>query len=130
MKETKISYNNQVKEKEEAYIENWDVKSDGSVDVDNTGCLEKDEVTLDDGSTYKGEWKLNFRHGKGIYQLTNGDKYDGSFKNDKQHGEGTYHFSNGDSYQGYWKRGKMNGVGKYDDREKGSTYDGEWYQDQ
>ena len=52
---------------------------------------------------YKGEWKSNFVHGKGIYIWEEGKRYEGEFLNGKKHGYGTFYLNNELVYEGTWK---------------------------
>lgn len=64
------------------------------------------------GNVYKGEWKYNIRHGKGIFIKGNGDNYRGDFKNNKYEGEGILKKQNKNYYQGSFKNGQfLNGKG-------------------
>ena len=39
-----------------------------------------------DGSYYKGEFKDDKKHGKGLYMNANGSCHEGEYQNDKRHG--------------------------------------------
>lgn len=68
------------------------------------------------GSTYKGEWKNNVRHGSGIFLFVNDEgkpagKYDGQWQNDLPNGYGIHYYSNDGSYryEGKWRDAKRFG---------------------
>lgn len=42
------------------------------------------------GEQYRGDWKDNKLHGKGIFTYKNGDKYEGDWQNGLRHGLGTF----------------------------------------
>mmetsp|Transcript_56019 Transcript_56019/g.181604 ORF Transcript_56019/g.181604 Transcript_56019/m.181604 type:complete len:228 (+) Transcript_56019:111-794(+) len=52
-----------------------------------------EEYAYPDGSTYKGEWHDNKRHGHGVQLHKNGSRYEGSWMNDKTHGHGREMFT-------------------------------------
>jgi hypothetical protein len=53
------------------------------------------------GDVYKGEWRNNYVHGKGIMNYANnGDVYEGHWKNNEKHGKGIMNYSNSDVYEG------------------------------
>jgi hypothetical protein len=89
-----------------------------------------------DGFSYKGEFKEDLTHGKGVlfFPLThtrisldgefvngepikgkiefkNGNSYSGSLKNWQAHGQGTFTYSDGSKYTGELKDGKKSGYG-------------------
>lgn len=66
-----------------------------------------------DGSVYKGNFKDDKIHGKGVLTIPKKGKYSGNFSKGKKNGYGTYTFSNGDVYIGNWKNDKMSGYGTY-----------------
>ena len=61
--------------------------------------------------SYKGQFHLNSREGKGILTKTNGIVYKGDFKNNQPNGFQNIQFANGDQYEGEVIRGVMTGVG-------------------
>lgn len=81
------------------------------------------------GSTYKGHWKDNMKHGFGIEEMANGNKYEGEWADDKRHGMGTLWLKKGKmsvkQYAGSWAYGKMEGNGIFS-FENGDVYFGEW----
>ena len=40
------------------------------------------------GNIFEGDWKNNFKHGKGVLLYNNKDKYEGDWKNNFRHGKG------------------------------------------
>ena len=72
------------------------------------------EITLPDGSKYRGEIKNGQAHGKGTSTNQNFIKfykYVGEFKNNKRDGYGTAFHENGSKYIGEFKNNKLNGLG-------------------
>ena len=66
-----------------------------------------------DGSIYEGDFKNNFRHGKGtlIIDKTGVQKYIGEFKNDKISGKGKYIRNEYKEYIGEWENNQVSGYG-------------------
>ena len=46
--------------------DNWEAVSEESEPEDFRDCQERQEFEFDNGARYKGQWKENVRHGKGI----------------------------------------------------------------
>merc|ERR1712146_492074 len=73
----------------------------------------------DDGETitrhkYVGQMNLlNQPHGKGLMTLDDGSTYDGDYKYGKPEGHGTRKYSDGREYIGDWENGNMEGHGIY-----------------
>jgi len=61
------------------------------------------------GATYKGQWKNDQQHGKGIEKWFDNSTYEGEFKNGKKHGQGTYKWANGSIYIGEWRNNVISG---------------------
>lgn len=101
----------------------------------------------EEDENYKGMWKNDKRHGKGVASHPLTGSYDGEWKDDMHDGVGIRQFKDGRSYNGQWKSGMRNGNGaavlldgvytgqwRDDNREgkgkmnwkDGSSYDGEW----
>jgi len=82
-------------------------------------------MSYSNGNTYKGYWKKNRRHGKGVFKSKTTGKFDGDFKDDINEGFGVWYKLNGDIYSGEWKDGQMHGRGviNYID---GSQFEGEF----
>ena len=65
------------------------------------------EITLDDGSSYRGEILGQKPHGFGKKITPNGSSYIGNFHKGIEHGQGVSYGSDGRiSYEGMWKNGK------------------------
>ena len=59
------------------------------------------------GSTYKGEWKDDLKHGKGTYIYVTGEKYIGEWKNGNMNGQGAFNMADGTIYhEGLWEDGE------------------------
>lgn len=81
------------------------------------------------GSVYKGQWKDNYRHGKGNFTWSDKEFYEGEFVKGKRHGYGEYHWSNGDIYKGYWKEDMRHGEGKLYKKNGKIKQEGTWEND-
>ena len=57
-----------------------------------------------DGRRYEGFYKLDKRHGYGIYMQTDNTTYSGAWMNGKQHGYGCVYNSKGDLKYGLWNK--------------------------
>lgn len=53
---------------------------------------------MKDGSVYVGEYKENYKTGKGKLTLASGYGYEGDFLNDAYHGAGKMKYPDGRSY--------------------------------
>eukprot|EP00850_Spirogloea_muscicola_P000618 SM000002S05698 [mRNA] locus=s2:1608455:1609788:- [translate_table: standard] len=75
------------------------------------------ELSLPDGSRYKGEWSNGAKDGIGQLWEANGDVVCGTWKQDLQHGEvhgkGKYTFANGSSDIGEFQNSERHGIGFY-----------------
>ena len=96
------------------------------------GCTTNDnkrngygELSVFDGTTYKGCWKNDKMNGQGTYEFSDGSKYVGEWKDNKMNGQGTYEDSDGSKYVGEWKDNKMNGQGTYEYSD-GAVWTGLW----
>lgn len=58
------------------------------------------------GSTYDGETKDGWYHGKGVFTYPSGVRYEGNFFKGQFHGKGTLIYKNGGYYEGIWEHGK------------------------
>lgn len=76
-------------------------------------------------SMYDGEFKNDYKAGKGTMSYPNGNIYTGEWKKHQMHGKGTMEYSNGNVYEGEWKDGKRNGFGTMT-YANGEVYKGEW----
>jgi hypothetical protein len=80
------------------------------------------------GTTYKGEWKDNKKHGYGIQVWANGNKYEGDWANGFREGHGVFWVKDGKlrkQYAGNWRRGLMEGLGVFFYK-CGDRYEGNW----
>lgn len=99
-----------------------------SAEKDNPNREQRDEVVLDNGARYIGEWVGDEKDGQGVQHWADGSKYEGMWKRNKANGFGTLHHADGDYYEGEWVDDKAEGKGKYV-HSNGATYDGEWKND-
>ena len=99
---------------------------------------------------YKGGWRQDKRHGRGVNFYANGDVYDGffenglrsalgklflangdriegQFRNDHAEGWATLYRANGDWYEGYWLGGLREGPGVWYFATKQQCLKGEWH---
>ena len=82
---------------------------------------ERSTVYNEVGERYKGSWKNNKRHGKGVFFYKSGNRYEGEWKDDKRHGLGTlYKLEHEESklrvsYSGNWLNDKPSGMGVQED---------------
>ena len=88
---------------------------------------EKPLFTLEDNSTYEGQWIQNkdIIQGKGKQVFPNGSIYEGWFLNSQRTGKGRLIHSDGDVYTGNFLNNKAHGFGVYTNTE-GATYEGNW----
>jgi hypothetical protein len=98
---------------------------------------------------YKGSWRQDKRHGRGINYyssgdvydgffenglrsaigklfLANGDRIEGQFRNDMVEGWATLYVKNGDWFEGYWSQGMREGPGVWYYESKQQCLRGEW----
>ena len=80
------------------------------------------------GSTYEGQMKGGFRHGRGTMEWTDSAKYEGDWQMGYACGKGTFYHADGDIYEGIWNNNKCNGYGVYTNK-KGARYEGYWKND-
>ena len=80
-----------------------------------------------DGAYYIGQFKNEFRNGKGIDYYPNGNiKYEGDFVNGKYEGKGKYIYESGNYYIGQFKNGLMHGKGTYHDSKGNIMFEGDF----
>jgi hypothetical protein len=80
----------------------------------DNGFIENGELTYEDGSCYKGEWRNGLKHGQGLYTFNAKVPtkvcmvtYEGAWENDKQKGYGVVKWSDGTVQNGFWDGGRM-----------------------
>lgn len=86
-------------------------------------------IFWESGSLYKGEWKDNLRHGRGIFQWKDGELYEGEFRNDRREGYGIYRWKNGEYYEGQWLNDMRHGNGTLYDKNNKVKFQGLWDKD-
>lgn len=99
---------------------------DGGLPVDE--LVERDEVELEGGGRYWGQWLGSERHGKGVLLGPGGDRYSGLFHHNVAHGRGTLVEADGSRYEGQWRNDMKHGHGIYIHVD-GTTYEGQWAED-
>jgi hypothetical protein len=109
----------------------YKVKRDPKLDRDD---FIKDKNSKDfgfvNGSSYKGAWEDNKRHGFGVETTADGEKYEGEWVNDRKEGRGTLWVKRNKKfvkqYAGSWMADQMDGEGVFN-YDNGSIYKGGWY---
>jgi hypothetical protein len=86
------------------------------------------KITYHGGDTYEGYWKLNKKHGEGLYKYKYGGYYYGNFVDDLPSGQGCKVYSSGNKYTGQFNSGKKQGNGEMCFK-NGDLYEGEWDND-
>lgn len=84
--------------------------------------------TLEDGSTYSGDWKDNNFHGIGTFSWPDRTRYHGDWQFGEQTGKGSLFLPNGEKYTGDFYAGIMSGIGTYS-WPTGEVYEGEFHND-
>lgn len=97
-------------------------------DSNDTEIETKDEVTLDNGAKYIGQWKNGLKFGRGVQIWKDGSVYEGYWHDNKAKDRGRLIHADGDVYEGEWKDDKACGFGTYT-HTNGATYIGEWLAD-
>jgi len=97
--------------------------------IENDELEEREEAEVEGGAVYKGQWKGQVRHGKGILVRPDGQRFEGYFEDGRAHGHGVFTAADGNTYDGQWVQDRAHGVGRYNHVD-GSTYHGEWYHDE
>lgn len=86
-------------------------------------------LSFEDQERYEGEFKLDQRHGFGVYYFPDGSCYAGMWKNNRRHGKGTYFFTSGRIYEGEWLSSMRHGNGVMRDVDGHVLYTGQWVND-
>lgn len=85
---------------------------------------------LKDGSTYTGQFKEGYKTGKGHLKLASGYEYEGYLMNDAYHGHGKMKYPDGRVYVGNYMQGQCHGQGTltYTNGQKyvGTFFDGQY----
>jgi hypothetical protein len=109
----------------------YKVKKDPKIEQNN--YIKNKNITefgFINGSSYKGCWQNNQKHGFGIEITSNGNKYEGEYIHNKRHGCGTLWIKRNNKYMkqysGNWANDKMEGEGIFT-YEDGSIYKGNWF---
>ena len=68
-----------------------------------------EEFLYPNGSVYRGQMRVDDRHGFGTQLWPDGAKYEGHWVNNKAEGKGTFWHAEGDVYDGDFKDDKANG---------------------
>jgi hypothetical protein len=82
---------------------------------------------------YEGDFLAGKKHGLGTKLMSNGDRYTGEFRDDYRHGKGTYVWGEnsrwaGDQYSGEYQRDLRHGWGVFQ-WDNGDRYEGQWVND-
>lgn len=88
--------------------------------------------TYGDGGKYDGNWLNGKQQGQGVQIWANGDKYDGNWVNNQRTGKGNYYWADGGRYEGGWQNGQRHGYGKMTwgkGQYEGHRYEGDWQND-
>jgi len=87
----------------------------------------KDEILLENGDKYTGEWRVgtDIREGHGVYVWQDGATYEGYFVNNTNYGKGRIVHADGAYYAGQWINNMADGFGVYVHAD-GARYEGMW----
>ncbi|KAE8773734.1 Phosphatidylinositol-4-phosphate 5-kinase 9 [Hordeum vulgare] len=77
-------------------------------------------------SSYKGQWKMDRKHGHGLQTYPNGDTFEGSWVQGQMDGHGRYTWANGNTYVGAMRNGAMSGKGVLTWSATGDSFQGNW----
>ena len=69
------------------------------------------EENPSDTGEYKGNWKRDKRHGKGVMKYNNGSIFEGRWMNDQKY-KGIFYAINGEVYEGRFYNNEFHGKGK------------------
>ena len=73
---------------------------------------ERDEVEVEGGAKYKGQWCGNVRQGHGVIIQPDGSRYEGHFHDGQASGHGSFVATNGNKYDGEWLHNRAHGNGR------------------
>ena len=97
--------------------------------ADNIKREIREEVTLENGAKYTGEWDENdMKSGKGRQEWPDGSIYEGYYKDNKADFYGRLIHADSDVYCGQWRDDKAHGYGTYKHAD-GASYEGFWHED-
>eukprot|EP00547_Thalassionema_nitzschioides_P000709 CAMPEP_0194214532 /NCGR_PEP_ID=MMETSP0156-20130528/15765_1 /TAXON_ID=33649 /ORGANISM="Thalassionema nitzschioides, Strain L26-B" /LENGTH=906 /DNA_ID=CAMNT_0038942809 /DNA_START=5 /DNA_END=2722 /DNA_ORIENTATION=+ len=88
----------------------------------------KCEASFPNGDSYKGTYRLDQRHGPGLYRWKDGRTYEGDFNQDLRQGQGKYTWTNDTCYEGEFVQGQRQGKGRY--QFVGGVYEGDFQRGQ
>ncbi|KAM3214877.1 hypothetical protein ACQJBY_067062 [Aegilops geniculata] len=78
-------------------------------------------------SSYKGQWKLDRKHGHGLQTYPNGNTFEGCWVQGHMEGHGCrYTWANGNTYVGTMRNGTMFGKGVLTWSATGDSFQGNW----
>lgn len=99
-------------------------------EVQNGNANGYGEGIFETGSVYKGHWKDNLRHGKGVFTWEDEEYYEGNFVEGKREGYGEYYWKNGEVYKGFWKNDMRHGEGVIYKKNGKIKQEGTWENDE
>lgn len=94
----------------------------------DASCESKPTQKLRDGCLYKGTWKMNKRHGRGIQLWPDDTYFTGEWFNDDANGRGRLIKPDGSMYEGNFVDNKRHGDGNFYSSD-GAEYRGRWIND-
>ncbi|CAE7342973.1 RSPH10B [Symbiodinium microadriaticum] len=83
------------------------------------------EISIDNNTSYSGQFKNGYMDGKGTFCWENGVQYTGDFAVGEMKGTGQYNWPDGSKYSGEIFYGKRHGNGEFDSSSN-QHYEGEW----
>jgi hypothetical protein len=86
------------------------------------------DLSVNEGDRYVGNFDKGLRSGEGKYEWQCGDTYEGLWCDDERNGFGILKCKSGNIYKGEWLRGQRSGWGEMSFCD-GSTFRGEWWND-
>ncbi|VAI94290.1 unnamed protein product [Triticum turgidum subsp. durum] len=101
--------------------------SAGFMDGQGTYVTSSSSSSSSSSYTYKGQWKLDRKHGHGRQTYPNGDAFEGSWVQGHMEGHGCrYTWANGNTYAGTMRNGTMFGKGVLTWSATGDSFQGNW----